>query len=85
MANIQRPHGKASASVASLIARLREVNDLSQSKMAEAVGTSQPNVAAWESGKRVPTIETLEKLADRFDVEIAIRPGRGVEMSERRK
>jgi transcriptional regulator with XRE-family HTH domain len=53
---------------------------LSQEQLARQLGTKQPNVAAWESGRRVPTLETLERIADRFDVDIAIRPRKGVQV-----
>lgn len=37
--------------------------NLSQAQVAEALGTSESEVAAWESGDKVPTVDVLAKLA----------------------
>lgn len=47
---------------------LRKSKDLTQKEIAEDLGITQPTYQQWESGKRSPTAETLEKLADYFDV-----------------
>jgi transcriptional regulator with XRE-family HTH domain len=62
------------------IGQLRSMRALSQEELATLLGTKQPNVAAWERGRRVPTLETLERIADRFGVDIAIRPGQRIEV-----
>ncbi|HLR98261.1 MAG TPA: helix-turn-helix transcriptional regulator [Mycolicibacillus parakoreensis] len=36
---------------------------MTQSDLAAAMGTSQSAIASWESGARVPGVETLERLA----------------------
>jgi transcriptional regulator with XRE-family HTH domain len=41
-------------------------------KLAAAAGTSQPTIAAYEAGRKSPTLETLGKLARSFGVEVAI-------------
>jgi transcriptional regulator with XRE-family HTH domain len=42
---------------------LREASGLTQRQLAEAAGTSQPTVAAYESGAKSPTWRTIERLA----------------------
>ncbi len=49
---------------------LRELNHISQAKLAKIIGVSQSTVAMWEVGKSRPEYETLMKLADFFDVSI---------------
>lgn len=49
---------------------LRKSYKLSQSELAERVGTSQRNVSYWENGTTQPDIDTLIKLADVFDVTV---------------
>lgn len=45
-----------------LIKEARTAAGLTQSELARRAGTSQPTVAAYESGEKVPTVETLERL-----------------------
>ena len=54
------------------IRRLRSQIGATQAKLATAAGTSQPTIAAYEAGKKSPTLETLEKLAKSLGVEVAI-------------
>ena len=42
---------------------LREAAGLTQHELAAAAGTSQPTIAAYESGTKSPTWRTLERLA----------------------
>jgi predicted nucleotidyltransferase len=44
------------------LSRLRREAALSQRELAALTGVSQPNIAAYESGRRRPTAETLERL-----------------------
>lgn len=43
---------------------LRKKRGLSQAKLAELVGVEQPTVQRWESGKRLPDLDSLQKLAE---------------------
>ena len=36
---------------------------MTKAQVAEALGTSQSAVDAWESGERVPTVDVLDRLA----------------------
>ncbi|KDP92245.1 MULTISPECIES: XRE family transcriptional regulator [Clavibacter] len=49
-------------SVGEELRRLRRESALSQRELAAATGVPQPNIAAYESGRRQPTPETLERL-----------------------
>ncbi|MDT2860557.1 helix-turn-helix transcriptional regulator [Lactococcus lactis] len=55
---------------------LRKINGLTQSQVAYGLGTKQPVYHRWETGERSPSIETLIKLADYFDVSIDYLVGR---------
>jgi transcriptional regulator with XRE-family HTH domain len=46
-----------------MILTLRELTGLSQSKIAKRVGTGQPAIARLESGRQLPTVNTLLKVA----------------------
>jgi len=42
---------------------LRRRSGVSQARLAQLAGTSQPTVAAYESGKKTPSLRTLRRLA----------------------
>lgn len=55
------------------IKKEREEKCLSQEQLAEKLGLakeSRQTISAWESGKRKPTIDLLEKLSDLFDCDL---------------
>jgi transcriptional regulator with XRE-family HTH domain len=54
------------------IRALRRVRGLTQSRLAAAAGTSQPTVAAYEAGRKSPTLRTLRRLAESVGLEIRI-------------
>lgn len=43
---------------------------LTQKELAKRLGTSQQNIAQYETGKRVPKIETLQKIAKALKVSV---------------
>lgn len=45
-----------------LVRKARQQAGLTQAELADAAGTSQPAVAAYESGQRSPSVRTLDKL-----------------------
>lgn len=59
-----------------LIRNARRASDITQSELALRAGTTQPAVAAYESGARTPTLATLERLLGACDheLELAVRP-----------
>lgn len=46
---------------ARLIKDARAAAGLTQAELARRAGTSQPTVAAYESGEKIPTVSTLER------------------------
>lgn len=62
--------------VASVIRDARRSASITQLELARHAGTAQPAVAAYESGARVPTLATLERLLDGcdHDVRLLARP-----------
>jgi len=50
------------ASVGEELRRLRREMAMSQRELAARTGIPQPNIAAYESGRRQPSAETLERL-----------------------
>jgi transcriptional regulator with XRE-family HTH domain len=45
------------------IRRLRSRAGITQAALAKAAGTSQPTIAAYEADRKVPSLETVERLA----------------------
>lgn len=56
--------------------RLRQEKNISQSALANYLGVTQQTVSAYESGDREPDLETLNKMADFFDVSVDYLLGR---------
>lgn len=52
------------------ISFLRQEKGWSQMELAEKVGVSQRYVSTWETGKNMPHVETLMKLAQVFEVSV---------------
>lgn len=62
-----------------IIQRINELlksEGLNQSKLANGIGVNQSTVCNWLNGKKEPSIESLWKLADFFDVSIDYLIGR---------
>lgn len=55
---------------------LRESCGLSQYTFANKFGVAQSTVGSWEAGKREPNFDTMQKLADFFDVTVDFLLGR---------
>lgn len=49
---------------------LRIANNLSQKKMADALGVAQSSINYWEKGQRDPSIMIVEKIAAYFHVDV---------------
>jgi transcriptional regulator with XRE-family HTH domain len=63
----------AGIETAALIRRARRCAGLTQAGLAREAGTAQPAVAAYESGARVPTLATLERLLDACEYDLELR------------
>lgn len=59
-------------SFADNIKRLRLQDGLPQAQLAKALGVSKSTVSMWETGERTPTLETLEFIADYFNVDLNV-------------
>ncbi len=55
------------------VARLRILQGLTQEELAEKVGTRQPSIARLESGRSLPSLSFLEKIAEALDAEMEIK------------
>lgn len=53
-------------SFADNLKKAREMKDLSQAQLANAVGVSQPTIAQYEKGLKLPTIITAADIARRL-------------------
>lgn len=56
--------------------RLRLSSELTQAEMAEKLGISRSTIGMYETGAREPDFETLEKIADFFNVDTDYLLGR---------
>jgi transcriptional regulator with XRE-family HTH domain len=54
------------------IRTLRDSAALTQAGLAQAGGTSQPTVAAYEAGRKSPTLSTVQRLARALGLEAAV-------------
>ena len=54
------------------ISYMRKKRDLTQAELAKKSKLSQSTIAQIESGRKDPSVETLQKLADALDIHIAI-------------
>lgn len=63
--------------LAEQVRELREARGLSQSELAERIGSTQPAVARLEAGGVAPTIETLERIAGALGLELSVSFSRG--------
>lgn len=62
-----------------IIDRIKELlksEGLNQSKLANSIHVNQSTVCNWLNGKKEPSIESLWKLADFFDVSVDYLIGR---------
>ena len=48
----------------------RHAKELTQAGLAEKMGVSQPNIAALESGRFTPSVDTLQAVADAFGISV---------------
>lgn len=58
------------AELKEILKKLRAEKNMSQVALAESLGVASSTVAMWEVGKRFPTRECYEALADLFNVDI---------------
>lgn len=61
------------------LCELRTGRSLTQQQLAEAIGMSKSVISMYEKGKRMPSFEAQEQLADFFNVDIDYLIGRSNE------
>lgn len=54
------------------VKKLRDRAGVTQRELADAGGTSQPTIAAYESGRKSPTMDTVKRLARSMGLETAV-------------
>lgn len=59
-----------------IIKKLRVEKGLTQEQLAEEIGVSKSTIAMWETGKREPSRDLYEEVADYFNVDIDYLYGR---------
>lgn len=64
------------SSFSDMLVSLRKQHRLSQNELAEKVGVSRSAIGMYETGVREPDFETLEALADTFNVNMDTLLGR---------
>ena len=57
-------------SISKNIKRLRQQTGMTQEQMAEKLFVTRQTVSLWENGKTQPDIQTLERIAECFGVEL---------------
>lgn len=62
--------------VAEVLKSLRKTKKYNQQQVADKLGITRQAYTNYESGKRVPEVQTLEKLAQLFDVSVDYLLGR---------
>lgn len=58
--------GVEGMSFADNLKKAREMKDISQAQLANAVGVSQPTIAQYEKGLKLPTVITAADIARRL-------------------
>ena len=54
------------------LVKLRKERKMTQMELAEKIGYSDKAISRWETGEVNPDIETLDKLADLYEVDISV-------------
>jgi len=52
--------------------RLMYENNMTQADVIRGTGVTRPTLCNWRSGKHQPTVKTLKRIADFFDVPLSI-------------
>lgn len=58
--------------VASVLREARQQAGLSQVALAERAGTSQATISAYESGRKQPSVDTLQRLLDAMGLQLTV-------------
>lgn len=55
-----------------LLKKMRLRSGMTQATLARRMGTTQPNVARWESGRVLPLMKTFIRIAEIADISLEI-------------
>lgn len=61
------------------VRELREARGMQQKELAIDLHVSQPTISDWESGRKVPSARSMQKIADYFGVSLDYLLGRNDE------
>ena len=64
------------------IRELRKERNLTMKRLGEAIGVAESTISLYENGKRQPDNDTLQKLADYFNVSVDYILGRTDDMNQ---
>ncbi len=53
-----------------ILKKIRQDNNMTQDELAKRIDTSRSNIANYENGKNMPSVDILEKIAKLFDCTI---------------
>lgn len=67
-----------------MVRHIRDIVGVTQRELAEAAGTSQPTIAAYESGARLPSLRTLIRLASAVGLDLHFMVTPSMTREERR-
>ena len=63
----------------------RQFKNLKAVEAAELLGVSQPTLSAWETGRKSPSVDSLEKMADLYGVTTDFLLGRTKQLTNHMK
>jgi transcriptional regulator with XRE-family HTH domain len=72
LAHVDPDQGWFFAQIAEQVAAQRHAHGLSQAELAELTGTTQSAIARLESGGRPPRLDTLLRITEALDCELAV-------------
>ena len=72
LAHVDDDQGWFFAQIAGQVSEQRKAHGLSQKELAELTGTTQSAIARLESGGRPPRIDTLLRIAEALDCDLAV-------------
>lgn len=64
---------------------MRLLKGYTQENIAKDLNVSQGTYNNWETGRRIPELQTILKIADYYNIELDYLFGRDVEMNEKLK
>lgn len=63
--------------IGNIIKQARKKKGLTQAELGELMGITAVTVGQWETGKRIPKDETIERISEALDIDLTYRVKRG--------